>query len=190
LEKIFGIINKFVMYFEETRLKGAFLIEIKKIDDERGFFARSFCQHEFREHGLETKISQANMSLTKLKGTFRGMHYQISPYQEAKLVRCTQGALYDIIIDLRKDSPTYCNWIGVELTAENNKMLYVPKDFAHGFITLENNTSVNYMVSEFYTPNSERGIRWDDTRFGIKLPIPITLISEKDNTHPPYNPNI
>lgn len=174
------------MIFEETALKGAFVIEIKKLEDERGFFGRTFCQDEFRAHGLETKVSQANMSLNKLKGTFRGMHYQVSPYQETKLVQCTSGALYDIIIDLRESSPTFGKWVGVELTSNNNKMLYVPKDFAHGFITLKSNTTVSYLVSEFYTPNSERGIKWDDPQFGIKLPIPISLISEKDNSHPPY----
>ena len=189
MEYTVNVINKkSIMYFEETILKGAFLIEIKKLEDERGFFGRSFCQHEFGDHGLETKIAQANMSLTKLKGTFRGMHYQISPFQETKIIRCTQGAIYDIIIDLREESPTFCKWVGVELTPENNKMLYVPKDFAHGFITLENNTSVHYLVSEFYTPNSERGIKWDDPKFGIKLPIPISLISEKDDAHPPFKP--
>lgn len=177
------------MNFEETALKGAFIIEIKKLEDERGFFGRTFCQHEFKEHGLETKISQANMSLSKIKGTFRGMHYQISPYQETKLIRCTQGAIYDVIIDLRENSPTLGKWIGVELTSENNRMLFVPRDFAHGFITLENDTAVHYLVSEFYTPNSERGIKWDDPRFGIKLPIPITVISEKDNSHPQFTSN-
>lgn len=178
------------MLFEETALKGAFVIEIKKLEDERGFFGRTFCQNEFKEHGLETDVSQANMSLTKLKGTFRGMHYQISPFQETKLVRCTQGAIYDVIIDLRENSPTYGKWFGVELTSDNHKMLYVPKDFAHGFITLENNTAVNYMVSQFYTPNSERGIKWDDPQFGITLPIPITVISDKDNSHPTFTSNI
>ncbi|WP_439481872.1 dTDP-4-dehydrorhamnose 3,5-epimerase [Cyclobacterium plantarum] len=172
------------MIFTETELKGAFILEVERIVDERGFFGRTFCQKEFEKHGLETGIAQANMSFNKKKGTVRGMHYQVAPYQETKLVKCTSGAIYDIIIDLREDSSTYGKWIGVELSGENNRMLYVPKDFAHGFITLEDNTSIQYLVSQFYTPGSERGIKWDDPKFDLKWPIEVSVISEKDNSHP------
>ncbi|EON76540.1 dTDP-4-dehydrorhamnose 3,5-epimerase [Lunatimonas lonarensis] len=174
------------MNFEETTLKGAFIIEPRRLFDERGFFTRTFCRKELEAHGLISEVAQANMSFTKKTGTFRGMHYQIAPYQETKLVQCTQGAIFDVIIDLRPDSPTYKKWIGVELSAANGRMLFVPKDFAHGFITLEDNTSVNYLVSQFYTPASERGIKWDDPQFGIQLPIPISVISEKDQSHSFY----
>lgn len=174
------------MNFIETKLSGAFIIETNRLTDHRGYFARTFCQREFEKHGLVSKVAQANMSLSEKKGTFRGMHYQIAPYQETKLVQCTRGGIFDVIIDLRKDSPTYKQWIGVELTPANGRMLFVPRDFAHGFITLEDDTSVSYLVSEFYTPNSERGIKWDDPQFGLMLPTEITVISEKDNSHPTY----
>jgi dTDP-4-dehydrorhamnose 3,5-epimerase len=174
------------LIFTETAIKGAFVIEIKKIEDERGFFGRSWCQKELEEHGLIARVVQANVSYNKQKGTLRGMHFQLDPYAETKLVRCTRGAIYDIIIDLRPDSPTYKQWIGVELTADNYKMLFVPENFAHGFITLEDNTEVTYQVSQFYTPGSERGIRWDDPSFNIKWPIEPTVISQKDRSHPDF----
>jgi dTDP-4-dehydrorhamnose 3,5-epimerase len=172
--------------FHETNLKGAFVIDIEKLEDHRGFFARAWCQKEFEEHHLVSRIRQANVSYNMTKGTLRGMHYQLSPYEETKLVRCTNGAIYDVIIDLRPVSPTYAQWIGVELTAENYKMLYVPENFAHGFITLKNNTEVTYQVSQFYTPGSERGIRWDDPAFGIDWPIEARVISDKDSNWPDY----
>lgn len=168
------------MKFHKARLKNVYIIELEKHEDERGFFARTFCQEEFKAHGLNFRVVQCNMSFNKKKGTLRGMHYQVAPHEEAKLVRCTRGAIYDVIIDLRKDSPTFKQWITVELTAENRHMLYVPEGFAHGFQTLEDNTEIFYQVSEFYHPESERGIRWDDPALGIKWPFPVTNISEKD----------
>lgn len=175
------------MIFKETRLQGAYIVELEKRGDDRGFFARTFCQQEFNDHGLISDIVQTNLSLSKSKGTLRGMHYQAAPHQETKLVRCTSGALYDVIIDLRKDSSTYRQWIGVELTADNYRMLYVPRDFAHGFMTLKDNTEVTYEVSEFYTPAAERGIRWNDPLFGITWPEEIREISDKDANWPDYS---
>jgi len=168
------------MIFTETDLKAAYIIELNKLQDDRGFFARTWCKNEFDSHGLNTVFVQANMSTNKIKGTLRGMHYQISPYEETKLIRCTKGAIYDVIIDLRPDSQTYKKWIGVELTSENYKMLYVPENFAHGFITLENDTEVSYQVSQFYAPGSERGARYNDPAFGIDWPSDVKVISEKD----------
>jgi dTDP-4-dehydrorhamnose 3,5-epimerase len=166
--------------FTPTELKGAFEIELNQLKDDRGFFARAWCEKEFAEHGLTPVVHQVNVSFNKKKGTLRGMHYQVAPYQEAKTVRCTRGAIYDVIIDLRKDSATYKQWIGVELTADNYKMLYVPEDFGHGFITLEDNTEVTYQVSEFYTPGAEQGICWNDPVFNISWPESVQVISEKD----------
>ncbi|MCC5937645.1 MAG: dTDP-4-dehydrorhamnose 3,5-epimerase [Lunatimonas sp.] len=171
------------MHFEETILKGAYQIKYNKIGDERGFFTRTFCQREFQEHGLTANVAQGNLSFSKKSGTFRGFHYQVAPHQETKLVQCIQGSIFDIIIDLRTESPTFKKWYGTELSAINGTMLYVPKGFAHGFITLEDDTLVSYLVSEFYSPTSERGIKWDDPQFGIQLPIPISVISEKDLSH-------
>ena len=174
------------MIFNETELKGAYIIEIEKLKDHRGFFARSWCQKEFEEHNLVSRVKQANVSYNKTKGTLRGMHYQLSPYEETKLVRCTRGAIYDVIIDLRPDSTSYTQWIGVELTEENYKMLYVPENFAHGFQSLKDDTEVTYQVSQFYTPGSESGIRWDDPAFSLKWPIEIKVISDKDKSWPDY----
>ena len=144
------------MIFIKTKLKGVFIIELEKHEDERGYFARAWCKKEFEVHGLNPNIVQANIAFSMQKGTLRGMHYQIGPYQEAKLVRCIRGAVFDVIIDLRPNSITYCKWLGVELSSENHTMLYVPEGFAHGYQTLENNTEVFYMVSQFYAPNPER----------------------------------
>jgi dTDP-4-dehydrorhamnose 3,5-epimerase len=174
------------MIFKETKLGGAFIIDLEKHQDERGFFARTFCRKELEQHGLISDVAQANMSLSQKKGTLRGMHYQRSPFEETKLVRCTQGALYDVIIDLRPDSPTYRQWIGVELTAANTRMLFVPKQFAHGFVTLADDTEVTYMVSQFYSPGSELGIRWNDPAIGIQWPVDVSVISEKDANWPDY----
>jgi dTDP-4-dehydrorhamnose 3,5-epimerase len=174
------------MIFTETKLKGAFIIELELRKDERGFFARTWCRKEFEAHGLVRQMVQANVSFNRKKGTLRGMHYQVAPYEEAKLVRCTRGAIYDVGIDLRPDSPTYKQWVGVELTSENYQMIYVPENFAHGFITLEDNTEVTYQVSEFYSPGSERGICYNDPAFGIKWPIQVEVISEKDKTWQDY----
>jgi len=168
------------MIFKETKLKGAYIIEIDPIVDERGFFARSFCAKEFEKYGLNPSIAQCNISYNETKKTLRGMHYQAAPYEEAKLVRCTRGAIYDVIIDLRQDSATYKQWIATELTAENHRMLYIPERFAHGFQTLEDHTEVFYQMSEFYHSGCARGIRWDDPTFGIKWPFPSSIISKRD----------
>ncbi|MDO6439802.1 dTDP-4-dehydrorhamnose 3,5-epimerase [Cyclobacterium sp. 1_MG-2023] len=175
------------MIFTETKLKGAYIIDVKKIEDERGYFGRVFCKNEFDEVGIESNIAQTNMSFNPKKGTLRGMHYQVTPYEETKLVKCTSGAIFDCIVDLRKDSPTYLEWIGVELTEENNRMLFVPRDFAHGFITLKDNTAIQYFVSQFYAPGAEKGIKWDDPKINIQWPIDVAVISEKDNNHPYLN---
>ena len=168
------------MIFTETKLKGAYIIDIEPRADERGFFARSWCEDEFKQHGLNPRLVQCNISFNKKRGTLRGMHYQAAPYAEAKVVRCTLGAMYDVIIDLRSDSPTLRQWISVELTAENRRALYVPDDFAHGFQTLTDNTEVFYQMSEFYHPECARGIRWDDPTFGIKWIYKTPIISDKD----------
>lgn len=174
------------MIFIETKLKGAFIIEIEKLEDERGFFGRSWCKNEMKEHGINVNILQANISFNKWKGTLRGMHYQVAPHQEAKLVRCSRGNIYDVIIDLRKDSPTFKQWIGVELTQDNYKMLYVPEDFAHGFITLEDNCEISYLMSEFYVPGAGATIRWNDPLFQIEWPSEPVVISEKDKNQPDF----
>lgn len=168
------------MLFTETKLKGSFIIEIEKLEDERGFFGRSWCVNEMNEHGINVNIKQANVSFNKLKGTLRGMHFQKRPFQEAKLVRCSRGSIFDVIIDLRKDSPTYKQWISVELSQENYKMLYVPEDFAHGFITLEDNSEVNYLMTEIFVPGAGATIRWNDPMFKIQWPFEPTVISDKD----------
>ena len=175
------------MIFNKTPLKDAYIIELERIEDERGFFARSRCVREFEEHGLNPNLVQCNVSFNKKKGTLRGMHYQAAPHKEAKLVRCTKGALYDVIIDLRPDSPTFKRWFGVELTAENRKTLYIPEGFAHGFQTLEDETEVFYQMSEFYHPESTRGIRWDDAQFGITWPVELAAISEDDARYPDFD---
>jgi dTDP-4-dehydrorhamnose 3,5-epimerase len=175
------------MIFSETKLKGVYVIDLEKIEDERGFFARTFCQKEFKAHGLNPRFVQCGISFNKKKGTLRGMHFQAPPFQEAKLVRCTRGAIYDVIIDLRSDSPTFKHWVGVELTAENHRMLYIPEGCAHGFQTLEDNAEVAYQMSEFYHPESARGVRWDDPAFGIGWPEgEIRIISERDRSYPDY----
>ena len=174
------------MKFHETELQGAYLIDIEKREDERGFFARTWCEKEFKDHGLVARAVQANTSFNAKAGTLRGMHYQLAPYQESKLVRCTRGALYDVIVDLRPDSPTSKRWIGVELTASNNRMLYVPADFAHGFITLVDNTEVAYLISEFYRPGAGGGLRWDDPQFNIEWPRRVEVISDQDAGWPDF----
>lgn len=175
------------MIFHPIKLKGAYLIELERRKDERGFFARSWCQREFEEHGLNPRLVQCNISFNEKKGTLRGMHYQAPPYQEAKLIRCTAGAIYDVIIDLRRDSETYKEWIAVELTAENHTMLYVPEGFAHGFQTLRDKTEVFYQMSEFYMPPYSRGVRWNDPQFKIIWPeTEERIISLKDQTHPDF----
>jgi len=172
--------------FAETRLQGVYIIDIEQIKDERGFFARSFCQSEFAECGLKMNVAQCNVSFNKRKGTLRGMHFQISPKAEAKLVRCTRGRIYDVVIDLRPASPTYCQWEAVELSADNYRALYIPEECAHGFQTLEDGSEVFYQMYEFYAPEYARGVRWDDPSFGIIWPLPDPIISERDRTYPPY----
>ena len=168
------------MIFSETRLKGAFIIDIEKRADDRGFFARVFCQNEFAAHGLKPHIAQANIAFNKRKGTLRGMHFQYPPAAETKLVRATRGAILDIIVDLRPESPTYLNHVAVELTADNYRALYVPERFAHGYQVLEDDTETSYQVGEFYTPASEGGLLHDDPRLGLKWPLPVAEISPKD----------
>lgn len=172
------------MIFKETKLKGAYIIEIELMEDERGFFARSFCSEEFKKHGLNPRIAQCNISYNKKKGTLRGMHYQVAPYEETKLVRCTMGAIYDVIVDLRTDSLTFKQWIAVELTQENRRLLYVPEGFAHGFQTLTDNAELIYCHSAFYSPEYERGLRFDDPTLAINWPLPAGAISPKDQSYP------
>lgn len=175
------------MKFTETKLKGAYIIEPELITDERGFFARSWCQKEFTERGLNPNLVQCNISFNLKKGTLRGMHYQAKPHEEAKLVRCTRGAIYDVIIDIRPDSPTFKQWVAVELTAENHKMLYIPEGMAHGFQTLVDNTEVFYQMSEFYDPELARGVCWDDPKFQIIWPeVDERVISDKDLSYPAF----
>ena len=174
------------MKFCETPLKGAYIVEIEPRADDRGFFARSFCRQEFEAQGLNPAVAQCNISFNPKAGTLRGMHYQAEPFREVKLVRCTIGAIYDAVIDLRSGSATYRRWFGVELTADNRRALYVPEGFAHGYLTLTDNTEVFYQVSEFYSPGHERGIRWNDPAFGIKWPKDPIVISPKDASHPDF----
>lgn len=176
------------MIFTETPLSGAYVIELERRSDDRGFFARVFCEKEFADHGLATRFVQVNNSLAREKGTLRGMHYQLPPSAESKLVRCVRGSFHDVIIDLREESPSFGRHFEIELSAENRTMLYVPKGFAHGFITLETNTEAFYFADEFYDPERERGIRWNDPRFGIEWPLEPTVISEKDRSHPDFDP--
>ncbi|MBA4374005.1 MAG: dTDP-4-dehydrorhamnose 3,5-epimerase [Thermodesulfovibrio sp.] len=176
------------MIFSETKLRDAFIIDVQKYEDNRGFFGRTFCQKEFEKIGVNTNIVQANVSFSKKKGTLRGMHYQAVPYGEVKLVRCTRGAIYDVIIDIRPGSPTYRQWLGVELREDSCRMIYVPEKFAHGFQTLEDNTEVVYQVSQFYTAGAERGIRYNDPAFQIQWPLDVRIISEKDGSWPDYSP--
>ena len=175
------------MKFTETELKGGYIIDIQKIEDDRGFFARGWCKNEFEEHGISSNLAQVNISYNKFKGTLRGLHYQASPYEEAKLVRCTKGEIFDVMVDLREGSPTYGKWMGAELTADNHRMLLVPEGFAHGFQTLQDDTEVFYQVSEFYTPNAEQGARYDDPAFGITWPLEVSVISDKDANWPAHS---
>jgi dTDP-4-dehydrorhamnose 3,5-epimerase len=171
------------MIFTPTPLPGAYLIELEKKGDERGFFARAFCEKEFGQHGLSTRFCQVNNSLSAEEGTLRGMHYQLAPKAETKLVRCIRGALHDVILDLRQGSPTFVKSFGAELSAENRRMMYVPKGFAHGFITLTPDTEAFYFVDEFYSPENERGVRYDDPQFGLQWPVAPVVVSDKDKSH-------
>ena len=175
------------MIFDETPLKNAYCLDVDKVEDERGFFARVWCKEEFAKNGLSSEMVQGSVSFNKKKGTLRGMHFQVAPYGETKVVRCTQGRLFDVIIDLRPGSETYMQWYGVELTAKNRKMLVIPPGFAHGFQTLEDDTEVFYLISEFYHPEAARGVRWNDQAFGIKWPeTEKRIISQRDQQWPNY----
>lgn len=174
------------MKFNKTHIKDVYIIDLDKHIDERGYFARAWCKNEFDEMGLKSNVVQCNLSFNHKKGTLRGMHYQIHPFEEVKMVRCIQGKILDVVIDLRKDSETYKQWIGVELSDENHRMLYVPEGFAHGYQTLEDYSMVYYQVTEFYQPGSEKGIRWNDPAFKIEWPLEITSMSDKDQNHSDY----
>jgi dTDP-4-dehydrorhamnose 3,5-epimerase len=174
------------LIFTETKLRGAFLIELEKHADERGFFARTFCQEAFEAHGLNSRVVQCNVSFNRRKGTLRGMHFQIAPFAEAKLVRCTLGSIHDVIIDLRPASPTFKQHFAVELSAENRKMLYIPEEFAHGFQTLKDDTEVFYQMSQSYSAEHARGVRWNDSAFGIDWPAGVRTIIERDQNYPDF----
>ena len=176
------------MLFHKTPLAGAHVIELEKRGDDRGFFARVFCRNEFEQAGLAAEFVQVSNSLSVEQGTLRGMHYQLPPYAETKIVRCIRGALWDCILDLRPTSPTFGKWFGDTLSADNRKMMYVPKGFAHGLVTLEPNTEALYLVDEFYHPETERGVRWDDSTFAIRWPVEPRTISEKDAAHRDFDP--
>jgi len=174
------------MTFQETKLPGVFEIQLGIKSDKRGFFARSWCKNEFEGHGLNPGLVQCNVSFNTRRGTLRGMHYQTAPHAETKLVRCTRGAIYDVVVDLRPHSQMFKRWIGVGLTDENRKMVYVPEGCAHGFLTLEDDTEVFYQMSEFYHPESARGVRWNDPAFRIEWPARVEVISERDQTYPNF----
>src|SRR5580692_499737 len=174
------------MIFTETKLKGAFILDLQRHEDNRGFFARAFCQHEFAEHGLKPVIAQANIGFNKLKGTDRGMHFQYPPSAETKFVRATRGAVLDIIVDLRPESPTFLQHIEVELSAENGRGIYIPERFAHGYQALADSTETSYQVGEFYTPGVEGGLTYNDPRLGLHWPLPVTVMSDKDANWRPY----
>jgi len=176
------------MIFTALPLAGAYVVDLEPRRDERGFFARGFCANEFAAQGLKTQIVQANLSQNIKRGTVRGMHYQRPPYAEVKLVRCTHGTIFDAIIDLRPDSPTHLRWTSVELSRENRRMLYVPEGFAHGYQALTDDSEVLYMVTQFYAPDHEAAIRWNDPRFAIRWPIADVVLSPKDAAHPDYRP--
>lgn len=177
------------MIFTETKLKGAYLISIETKEDERGYFGRTYCKNEFAKQNIDFSIAQTNISYNKNKATLRGMHMQRAPHKEAKLVQCISGSLYDVIIDMRPDSPTLYQWIATQLSADNNTMLYIPEGFAHGFLTLENNTRVLYQMSEFYKPGAEQPLLWNDPFFNIHWVVEPQIISEKDKVNPLFQPS-
>lgn len=176
------------MIFHRLDIDGAFLLEPQRVEDARGFFARTYCRHELEERGLDPTVVQCNISVNHQKGTVRGMHYQAPPHEEIKLVRCTQGAIYDVILDLRPDSPTFKQHFGVELSKDNRMSLYIPAGVAHGFQSLSDDAEVFYQMSELYHPDSARGVRWDDPAFNITWPLPVTMISDRDLAFDPFNP--
>lgn len=174
------------MIFRETPLSGAYVIDVERLEDERGFFARTWCEREYQAHGLNPRLVQCSISFNAKKGTLRGMHYQLPPFAEAKVVRCTRGAIFDVIIDLRRESPTFREHFGITLTPESRTMLYVPEGFAHGLLTLEDETEVLYLISEFYAPEYARGVRWNDPAFAIAWPAPVQVISARDANYPDF----
>ena len=177
------------MTFKESRLKGAYEIDLELLSDERGSFGRSYCWNEFEAHGINPRVVQCNVSYNRKRGTLRGMHYQVSPHDEAKLIRCVRGALYDVIVDLRPQSPTFREWVAVELRAKPgspSRMVYVPEGFAHGFQTLEDDTEVFYQMSEFYAPHAASGFRWNDPAFGVEWPEIIRAMSDRDRNYPDF----
>lgn len=176
------------MIFHETAVAGAFVIEPERLVDERGFFARTWCQRELQERGLDAGLAQCSISFNLTRGTLRGMHYQIAPYAETKLVRCTAGAIFDVIVDLRPGSKSFRRWCGVELSQQNRKMLYIPKGCAHGFLTLSDDVEVFYQISEFYSAAHARGVRWNDPAFAIQWPGEVKVISERDRSYPDSAP--
>jgi dTDP-4-dehydrorhamnose 3,5-epimerase len=175
------------MIFRETKLRGAFIIDIERREDDRGFFARTWCRREFEVHGLNPRLAQCSISFNARKGTLRGMHYQVKPFEEAKLVRCTKGSLCDVIVDMRRDSPSFKEHLSITLTSGNRTMLYVPEGFAHGFLTLEDGTEVHYQISEFYAPDYAKGFRWNDPAFGIAWPSAVSIISDRDRNYPDFD---
>jgi len=174
------------MIFTETKIAGAFIIDIEPHTDERGFFSRSFCRHEFEDHGLSPVVAQCNISLNHKRGTIRGMHFQTAPHEEAKLVRCTRGEIFDVVVDLRPASPTHTQWVGVRLDDRNHRMLYIPAGCGHGFQSLTDDAELTYQVSEFFAPTHASGYRYDDPAFGITWPLPLSVISQADSSWPPY----
>ena len=174
------------MLFKKTAIDGVAEVQVERRTDERGFFARSWCRREFEQAGLIPDLAQCSISWNPHKYTLRGMHYQAAPYEETKLVRCTRGAIYDVVVDLRPQSPTFAQWVGVTLTAEDRNMIYIPEGCAHGFLTLEDDCEVFYQISQFYCADAARGVRWDDPSFGIMWPAQPRLISERDRTYPDF----
>lgn len=174
------------MIFTETKLPGAFLVELEPLQDDRGHFARSFCRKEFESRGLRTEVAQCNVSFNRKKGTLRGMHFQRAPKEEAKLVRCTRGAIFDVIVDLRPGSPTRCRWTSVELREDDSRMLYVPEGFAHGFQTLSDDSEVFYTMFEYFSPEHAAGVPWNDPAFGIEWPYGDPIVSPRDLSFPPF----
>lgn len=174
------------MIFTKTYLQGAYVLDINRIEDDRGFFARAWCRREFEEHGLNPNVVQTNIGYSKMKGTIRGMHFQAPPWGEVKVVRCTAGAIYDVVVDLRADSPTHKRWIGIELTESNRRMLYVPEGFAHGYETLTDDAEICYQTTQFYQSRFSCGVRYDDKAFNILWPLPAGIMSEQDRSWPDY----
>ena len=177
------------MKFTEMPIAGVILVELEPASDDRGFFARTYCREEFTRHGLDPEIAQCSMAFSAKAGTVRGMHYQRDPHGEVKLIRCTRGAVYDVVVDLRSDSSTFRRWYGVELSADNRRMLYIPRGIAHGYQSLQDGTEISYQMSTPYHPEAAAGVRWDDPAFGVIWPLEVTVIAERDRTYPNFGPS-